>query len=51
MYFWMAGAIVLVALGFQPRIDAQSKAAFDGFKLVDKNGISASPRTTAMSSR
>ena len=38
MYFRMAGAIVLVALGFQSRINAQSKAVFDGFKLVDKNG-------------
>lgn len=38
MYFRMAGAIVLVALGIQSRINAQSKAVFDGFKVVDKNG-------------
>ena len=44
MYFRMAGVIVLVALGLQSRINAQSKP-FDGFKLVDKTGDIASPRT------
>jgi hypothetical protein len=43
MYFRMAGAIVLVALGIQSRINAQSKAVFDGFKVVDKNGNISKP--------
>jgi Cytochrome P460 len=43
MHFRMAGVIVLVALGFQLRINAQGKAPFDGFKLVDKNGNISKP--------
>jgi hypothetical protein len=31
------------SLGFQSRINAQSKAIFDGFKLVDKNGNISKP--------